>query len=67
MQEGPELDRLVDELCEAFNSDPRSAQVDLKAKPFRRHHMDKRFADYLPDILFDHIDEVFLDAESLKN
>ena len=60
---GKDLDHLVDEIVSKINSDPRSKEIGLEVKPYRRYHMDSRFADILADILIVGPDTNFVTGE----
>src|SRR5690606_13005125 len=61
--EGAETDTLVAEIIGRFNQDERCKEIGLSARPFRSKHMTARFADYLPDIIFDMPDELFWEGK----
>lgn len=60
--EGPELDKLVEDICLAFNKDPEVKENGMSAAPYRRHHPDAAFADFLPDIWVERPEEIFFDG-----
>lgn len=59
VNEGDELDGLVDEICDSFNAHATAREHAMQATPFRRLHHDSKWCDRLPDILIDKPDEIF--------
>jgi hypothetical protein len=53
-----QLEALVDEICDLFNSDPTAVKYGVTANPYRRKFTGRAYADHLPDIKLDKGDEL---------
>ena len=54
-----DINSLVDEICEAINSDPISAEYEMNAYAYRRKFKDRKFEQFLPDIHIQKPDSMF--------
>ncbi|MGC6582162.1 MAG: alkaline phosphatase family protein [Akkermansiaceae bacterium] len=66
VREGKNLDKVVDEIVETLNRNEQFLDAGMKARPYRRDHLDAHFADYLPDVWIDFPDDVFFDSNDPK-
>jgi predicted AlkP superfamily phosphohydrolase/phosphomutase len=66
VQEGAELDALVEELCEKLNSDQEFKDHQMTASKYRSRYKDAHFADLLPDVWIERPEEIFFDGIGSK-
>ncbi|MFW8602211.1 alkaline phosphatase family protein [Desulfobacterota bacterium M19] len=60
-----DYDRLVKELCQAFNDMPEANMHDMKARPYRSEFCGEKFSDHLPDIKIECSDTIFFTGGDL--
>ncbi len=53
---------LTGRICEDFNQTDEAKEFEMKARPYRQEHLDRPFADFLPDVWIDRADEIFFDS-----
>lgn len=58
-----ELNDVVDQICEKFNSHTVSKKHEMKAMPYRRNHLNARYEQFLPDIKVDCHESIFFVKE----
>ena len=56
-------EKIIREICEAFNSTPEASDFNMTAFPYRSEYADAQFVDGLPDIKIDAPDHIFFDSD----
>ena len=58
-----ESERLIEEICGAFNDNPLAKEHGMHARPYRSECAQSRYYDLLPDVWIDKPDDIFVEGQ----
>lgn len=62
VSDGQDHEKLVDEICQNFNSTPEARDYQLEARPYRRNYPGTRFQKLMPDIRIHKPDSIYFSS-----